>query len=583
MRVPVFLLVLALAALAGWFLAHDEPTTIGPRLEVAGERVPDDEVLRWLIHGPGHQRVETARLRWICEREIELQAERAARIAQRRALVNNPGAARHLADTPDPARVAAEREALRVRTAATDDELEREYGLAVSAYLTRNPERHLEAELARAHRSSAWFRDQLRQELVFDKLFFPELPEDWPDETWSALENVQPSGQNLRRREYRAIQGGMGWRTMREPGAEQGRDRLRQLHAIVRQHVEASIRWWTPADGLPAGQVLAADFDDDDCADRTLSTSDLWSEVREAVEEWEVDEIRRWVATCHAVRARLARAGLAIDEEFRRRVLDAPVDDALAAELDQGFPWPAMQAEYAVLAAAFNEVSFVELSNDAPSVDLADSERRAAWKRGKGRVQVEILLVPALDIARHRWSREGWSRARQRAEQLAREIHDNEQRWNARSHTGLRQAGDGVEPFVYWNRLLDEESGWWDPPEARDGPGTRTPRHHGRFVDVTWAELRKLLGENTYTDFVHGDSIAERVFFGLEQGRVTGPYRCALGWCLVRVGARRAPEADFAEYAQSELLRHDALQSAFASFAAEARAAARIEGLEPER
>lgn len=586
MRVLVIVLVLAVAALVGWSLAPGPKSEFGAPLRVGGVRVPDAEIRLWLVYGPGHERVEARKTRLLCAHAMERIAEREAS-ATRAAWM--PDAEPRASDTsPADGDRAARRDAalarVRARCAVTQTELELEYGRAVDEFLLRNPGRGLEAELGRAHRSSTWFRDELRVQLEFDKLFFPEPPLEWPDETWAALEDSLGDDAALTPRERHARIGAGGWLTLRAKIPSP----LDELRARVRAHVAAQARFRMAPEGLAPGLALTADFDGDDCADATVTLDELWEEVQDSVEPWETGEIEQWLATCHATRQRLESGGARITANERARAAELlrERDNIVLGTTATGtanarFPWPAMHAEYFVLGEIWRaRTAAARAREPATGEAAAERVRRASWKHSGGTVNVEILLVPALDIPRNRWIEGGWSMARARAAELLARIAENERAWKARS--AKHGTGRAVEPFVFWNRLLDEESGWWDPPDPRGVELERVPRNHGRFYERTWDELRALLGETEYTDWVHGESTAERIFFELEPGeRITGPWRCALGWCLVRVGARQPPvrPLDEADARDRRVLEDDEQCAAFAEYTREALARVTVEGL----
>lgn len=593
MRVLVIVLVLALAALVGWSLAPGAKSEFGEPLRVGGVRVPDAEIRLWLVYGPGHERVEARKTRLLCAHASELIGAREASATPRPAWSSSSAEASSTnenfrAASPAVGAPAAQRAAaisrVRERCAVTDAELELEYGRAVDEFLVRNPGRGLEAELGRAHRSSTWFRDELRVQLEFDKLFFPEPPHEWPDETWDALADFLGDDATLTPRERHARVGMGGWQSLRanEPL------RLDELRARVRAHLETTCRFRIAPEGLAPGLALTADFDGDDCADASVTIEELWEEVRDSVEPWETVEIRRWLATCHATRQQLESEGARVTEAERTRAAELlrergtiAFGTSAAGTANARFPWPAMHAEYFVLSEIWRARTARERATQLAAADAPDEHvRRASWKHAGATVNVEVLLVPALDIPRNRWIEGGWSAARARATELLTRIAENERSWLARA--AQRGTGRAVEPFVFWNRLLDEESGWWDPPDPRGGVLERAPRNHGRFYERTWGELRTLLGETEYTDWVHGDSLAERVFFELEPGEhVTGPWRCALGWCLVRVGARQPPARllDAADPRDRLAIDDDEQCAAFAEYTRAARSRVTIEGL----
>ncbi|MBK7878725.1 MAG: hypothetical protein IPJ77_23960 [Planctomycetes bacterium] len=460
----------------------------------------------------------------------------------------------------------------------SDEELELEYARAAEEFLRKNPGLELEAEIGRTYRRSDWFRAELRLGLVFDKLFFPSAPEEWPEETWEALEHQELAARDLRdlsRRSVRELFAGRDWRELRREDP----DALSGLRDSVRRHLVRKASFETSIDGIAPGYALVAHGDEESCPDLVVKTAELWNEVEDSVEAWEITAARAWLATEAAVRARLVRDGARDLPDVRDRlVAELRVRaDRNGIELDElsaseRFPSPEAWVEYLALRESYR-IAVVKDGLSADGPELAERIERSSWIHGGGRVHVEILLASAADIAHHRWLPGGFERAKAKADELARRIAANDAAWKAR--VPGRASNAGVEPFVFWNRLLDEESEWWDPPDPREGDNPRPPRHHGRFYGRTWSELRTLLSESDATDWSRGTAIATHVAFEQKPGTIAGPFRCALGFVLVRLGARQAPEArlDPTRPDDSELLAEDELRERFDAYAMAAREA----------
>lgn len=575
MRAAVFVLVLSAAALAGWFLLPHPVPRFGPPIVVDGKRITEEELQRWLVYGPCRAKLEARKTWFLIESERARLARRTAQVELERRAVEHPFATDADRDQALGAARSAAYARLVEETTIGDEALELEYARAVEAFLRANPALNLEAEIGRTYRRSDWFRAELRLGLAFDTLFFPTAPAEWPEETWEALEHQELSmrdARDLSRRSVRELLAGRDWRELRREDP----DALSAMRDAVRSHLARKAGFETSIEGLPVGAVLAAHGDDETCPDLFVRTSELWSEVEDSVEPWEIDAARVWLTTEAAVRAALVRDGAReLESVHDRLVSDLRVrTEQSGVELDElasadRFPSSEAWVEYLALRESFQlSVAKEALPNEA--TELALRVARSSWIHGGGRVHVEILLASAADIAQHRWLPNGFERARAKAEELARRIAANDAAWKARRPGDATSA---VEPFVFWNRLLDEESEWWDPPDPRAGENPRPPRNHGRFYGRTWSELRTLLSESDATDWSRGPSITEHVAFTQTPGTIAGPFRCALGYVLVRLGARQEPERklDPTKPADRDALVDDELRELFVRYAREAR------------
>ena len=61
-----------------------------------------------------------------------------------------------------------------------------------ASFQERFPTLDHEVELRRAYGSGDWYRDQVRQTMEFDQLFFPEHPDSWPMLSVEAIQGGSP-------------------------------------------------------------------------------------------------------------------------------------------------------------------------------------------------------------------------------------------------------------------------------------------------------------------------------------------------------------------------------------------------------
>jgi hypothetical protein len=136
---------------------------------------------------------------------------------------------------------------------------------------------------------------------------------------------------------------------------------------------------------------------------------------------------------------------------------------------------------------------------------------------------------------------------------------------------------------------VDEHSEYWDPPppevhdnrKAHDSDVGRKKK--GRFGPHYRNDLISYVGESSYTEWLTGQCITDRIFHDQEPGTVAGPFRGPLGWYLTRVKGRTPPARplDLSDPKSMQLLKDDYLRYAFIQYSKEAVAQAEIKGWEP--
>lgn len=144
---------------------------------------------------------------------------------------------------------------------------------------------------------------------------------------------------------------------------------------------------------------------------------------------------------------------------------------------------------------------------------------------GLGKVDTDVILLGAVDkgalemMTSPRLFKPGadpFAAAGERAQEVAQQLKDGES----------------------FDSLLLEYSDF--PPRAAGG-NNALQRDRGRFGSLTRADLRVLLGESDYTDFLYGYSIGDDLFFKAEPNAVYGPTQGPLGWYIYRMTRREAP------------------------------------------
>jgi hypothetical protein len=519
--------------------APREISIFGDPLFVNDRRVSDDEIKLALIYGPCRQALELRKTELLIEDEIARQAVAGTTIGS-----------------------------LRARSAVSDKQFEAAYQLEVDEFKRAYPTSDIGSEICRAFRSVDWYRDYVRQQMRFDRVFLPENPADWPKVTLDAV-RADPA--------VRGLLLPNGQQSYQEQRAAGGPLLLEYLRQIVREPLIDRMGFKTQPDIDDPRFALWADTNGDGKPEFAVTIGELWDKVSDTVTDTEVHEAKQWCITSRATRDRLVRGGGLLS---RKEQQDALVDLAsglggmytLEQLATRTFSFPSVESfsEYYGLKRAFERSIAPKLAEGttgelAPA--LAEHLPRANLALGLGMVDCEVLLVSAMDIPRFRWKKDGWFEARRKAQRL-------------------REEYDKDPTPKCWSRLLDAHSEYWDPPpneRASAGSSDVIRKHNGRFGTRYLQELMQCVGESAYTEWVTGECITDRTFFDQPENTVAGPFRGPLGWYLTRVTHRAPPshplKLDNPNHRQA--LKDDYLRSAFIQYSKEAVARANVRGFQP--
>lgn len=197
-----------------------ETSEFGAPLFVNGKRITDNEIKRHLIYGPCRWRMEMAKFSLIIDDELAGRAKvagdravepqvspiamKAAEAAVEKQTFGTPEekqkaydeayAKAHAEALARPEfqkakndAAAAERRRLDETLTPTDAELQAEIKRQFDEFRKRYPVLDLETEVTRKHRSMDWFKEDTRLTILFDHVFYPEDPADWPETTIEAV------------------------------------------------------------------------------------------------------------------------------------------------------------------------------------------------------------------------------------------------------------------------------------------------------------------------------------------------------------------------------------------------------------
>lgn len=618
-----------------------ETSMFGAPLVVNGKRIPDAEIQRYLIYGPCRLQLEMFRVGLIIEDELDRRARDEANIAveplvgpaakaaaekavaeqeaakpfespeARAKALEQETARQRAARMQDPAVRAewskkhdTERKLLEEQLVPTDEEFEAEFARTLDEFKKSFPVLNLEAEVSRAFRTVPWYRDNLRQTLYFDRVFYPENPDEWPITTIEAvradsgdvlLTDAQQS--YVMRKEHAEKTG--------EPLPKEDAIYTQMMRQIVRDAMFGTIDWKTAFDGLPDDVVLTGDRDFDGKPELVVRTADLWNKVKDTVSQTEIDEAKRWFVTARSTHDRLEKEGALLDAPARAQALaelkkqfeGTYFNIDIMATQTYYFPSTESFLEYHMMLEGYRKKIAPQLVNqeNGDIAPLLRTHLDAANRiMGLGQVDVEIMLVSAFDIPNFKWKPDGWTSAKKKADEIKAQLDANIAEYNADRAKRAQSQAEGKEytpekevpePFRFWTDMVNEHSEYWDPP-APEGAGKRgsdvAMKNRGRFGLRYRNDLQGFVGETPFSHWVTGASITDYVFADQAENTVAGPFRGPQGYYITRVQRRTPPTRplNLGDPKHIDLLKDDYVRTSFIAYAQEARKTADVKGFE---
>ena len=367
------------------------------------------------------------------------------------------------------------------------------------------------------------YRQEVRRMLLMEKLFFPPDPSKWPP----ILETIYAKGEENSMWESLIVPTRTKFETAWAEGKSEKVDEM-VMQLLLRPYI---LKWMLdsaditePFEGLPEGVALLINS-------REIKTDELLGMVAGFIGPVERERAAAWVELSWALQKGLAAKDslltpaetIAIIDEEKKEYENSPISYEQVAIQFLGYPTMEMYHQQYRL-----RQSFRKTLPDPYPLDLLKEhldERRQFLADGK--VDAEVILLSARDMMNGRFAMEGdpFAEAEERARKAAEEL-----------------AGGGD-----WDEVLLKYS---DYPEKTAGTPAGVPQpNRGRFGKLSRNPLREFLGENDYTDFLYGNSVADSIFFDAEPGTIYGPVRGATGWFIYKVNGREAPtrEIDVAE------------------------------------
>jgi len=596
--------LLQAATPAAWL--QDDASEFGAPLVVGGVRIPDLEIKRALVYGPGRNALEARKLQALMDHEIALR-----RVSERELIeveMPAPDTAAMAEDAAEAARaayeeqVAAELERRMQRYFADPAAIRARLDKEKAEFHERYPTLDHEVELQRAYASGDWYREQVAQTMNFDALFFPEHPDTWPALSREAIIGGAPEvdliadyATQYERRKAEAEAAG----TPIEPEQE-------MMMALLRDFVMNAL-WGlaqiqTATHGIPPELAMVIDGGDWRVE---IATQDVFDEMRNYFSAQDVAEAKHFLALMEATRQRMAKEGLLMaDSDFQTMVaeISAQMQNSMFSMQFlalQGHGFPSEEAYNAHLRlveslrrAWVDKLQLDEAGQMQP--EMAAHMPIANAIMGLAKAEIEVLFVSAFDFPNYRWKENGWAWAKDRADALRAEVDTYLARFAAEEakRIGAIESGanyvapDDLMPFeLWWRNLLDLNSEYWDPPLPATGkaPPAIGLKNRGRFQDeaMTRNDMKRAIGESEFTHFLDNDSVVDKVFFDLQPGEIGGPFKGPKGYYIVYVESRTAPTNPLrvSNERHLQMIQEDFIRKAFQRFAHESLALTEVSGL----
>jgi len=402
----------------------------------------------------------------------------------------------------------------------TEIDVEQRIDRTIGDFVEQNPDLDFWAQVGAAGYTQESYRVEIRRNLELERLFFPPNTEDWPMDLLKPIfggDEVESSLWNSMIKDMPAALA-----TQREQG-ESGEINSMTMQMFLRPNVfrwlmnEAEILY--PFDGLPSGVCLSVDG-------REVKSKDMIAEFASIVSDVDLDRALAWVDVSSKLEAALDASGHLLTKAETQAIMDEERKDFVNSYISyeqialEFFGFPSLETFYQWkrLRESFRKTLPEEY--DAEELDAHVAKRLHFF--GSGEVRSEVILLSAKDLDTGSWPKVGsFEAARKRAEAVIAEL--------------LPTAGEN------WDEVLGQYSEY--PSSVRGAaPGMPQPQR-GRFGDTMRNPLRQFIGENEYTDFLTGVSIADDLFFEATPGAIYGPRESAYGVYIYKLIRRGEPKS----------------------------------------
>lgn len=386
------------------------------------------------------------------------------------------------------------------------------------------------------------FLEQRKQAILFDRVFFPGTPKDWPDITKEAIKAQTQSDQGPKFIEQleKATEG----------TDEKGNPKkLPEFWVnMMRQFVQKGLRNWSDiryaSHGLPANIVLKVN-------DLEWGTDEAFTFVKKGLFVQDLERAMQEVVVREALRQQLvAKNAYVSDEEFQRRYEEyrqpydtTPFTVEVIATRFKGYPClEAFRSRWRLI------TSFADMIKDEINDEnlQAHADQFGAFF-ADGQVSIDMIPFQGRNPKTGAWEPDGMDKAKARAEALFAALESKKTTFDA---------------------ALGEHTEFFANDEKR-----------GRLGFLPLNQLKQQLRENEFTQLLDGFSISNHLFFDAEVGKTFGPIAGPDGYFVARVNARTPArrKIDVKNPKERELVREDFINHRFFQWANEVIGKAKFE------
>jgi hypothetical protein len=386
------------------------------------------------------------------------------------------------------------------------------------------------------------FLEERKRSILFDKVFFPGQPKDWPDITKEAI-----------KAETNSEQGGEFIEKLQE--ATEGTDQNGNPRKLpdfwvnmMRQFVQKGLRKWSDirygSHGLPADIVLRVN-------NYEWTTDDAFRFVKKGLYVQDLERAMQEVAVREALRQELVAKGVLVSDELFQQRYDeyrAPYDNTpftveIIATRFKGYPClEAFRARWRLM------TSYSDLiADEITDANLQAHADRFAAFFADGQCSIDVIPFQARDTQTGAWKPDGMEQAKARADAVFANLASKE---------------------ITFEEALVKHGEFFVNDEKR-----------GRLGFLPLNQLKQQLRESEYTQLLDGFSVSHYLFFDAAVGQAHGPIAGPDGWFIARINTRTPPrkKIDVKNEKERELVREDFVNYRFFQWANEVIARSKFE------
>ncbi len=361
--------------------------------------------------------------------------------------------------------------------------------------------------------------ERLRVQRLFEKLFLPDDPANYPPMTLEAI--LKTGGEEWLVQLKEAYE-------MRKAAGETERKNLgvMALDEAVLQQVIDHLHATATIEAAPAPGVLYRINGAD------IRVDDIWKRIMPLITVMEVHAAKQWIVNTTLLKEALVAAGAWLtpeEAEAAYRAYSDPYKDSIfsyerIAVAVKQFPSVERYKEYRHIYESFHRMKKAEITEDALK---KQGELRTNKIIGQVSVDVDVILCSAYDIKAGRWKKNGWVEAENRMRDVLDQL---------------------VELQRPWEEMVEKYSDFYEPPTPVSSRQDDLPDRpvKGRFRNYQRNNLLNDLGESEFGLFLDGSSITDFIFLEQEVGTLGTPMRGPLGWYLPRLIRRSKPPRQLA-------------------------------------